>query len=373
MVEIKKNQNFQRTIILLGFSIVTILGCLNIEAQSLTDIQISDKCASSVAIVLVGDGEGVVKKIASAVSLKSEGVLLVPYHVVKDAKEVQVRLKSGEIFDDVSLLGIDERRDVAAIKIRSADLTTTTGVSIDDLKVGDTLYLFTHYPGKLWSMQVGKLMGVKLADEVPGAGEGFRVIQFDGSLPEMDGGVISNSNGVPVGIVTKEYSSPRNSGFAVPISNVKGLADLERSRTFPSGSALKLPQSEAVFRASKLPDTPLSLLEKSETIYVETNTTFFKEQQLINELNKRKEVKEWGWVLTTGSYEARNKADIIIELDHQILTFNFTFTVRHRRSSILLSAGKVTIADGASGAPKMVDNIIKSISVIKNPPPSKVK
>ena len=66
--------------------------------------------------------------------------------------------------------------------------------------------------------------------------------------------------------------------------------------------------------------------------------------------------------MLTTAYEASNKADLIISLDHQILSFDFTFAIRHRKTSVLISSGKVIITDGASGAPIMVDKIIKSIN-----------
>lgn len=348
----------------------TVLSSVGI-GQALTTDQISQKCSPSVAVVLVGDGEGVVIKFAPAVVLAADGVLLVPYHVIKDAKEVQVRLKSGEIFDDVKVLGTDDRRDIAAIKIAATDLSVLAPVNYEDLKIGGPLFVFTHRAGALWSLSGGKITAVGLADEVAGAGQGFRVIQFDASPGAgVDGGVIFDAGGNPIGLITSEYTTPVKSGFAIPISNVKALGTAERSSSLRSGRALKMPTSEAAFSAAKNPSNdPKDLLLNSKTIYVETHTSFFKEQQLINELNKRKQVKEWGWVLTTGSWEARNRADMIIELDHQILSFDFTFTVRHRKTSILISAGKAVIADGASGAPKMVDKIIKSISDILSPAP----
>lgn len=329
---------------------------------------------ASVAVVLVGDGEGVVVKLAPAVAIKSDGVLLIPYHVLKDAKQVQVRLKSGEIFDDVVLLGSDERRDVAAIKIQASDLSIATSANNDELKQGDSLSIVTHVPGSLWTQTEGKFGGSKMADEVPGAGQGFRVIQFDAELAlGMDGGVLFRFDGTPVALMTREITAPTNVGFAVPISSVRALGNTERGRTFGSGKDLNMP-TEASLKAAKNPSTdPKDLFLNSKKVYVETNTTFFKEQQLINELNKRKEIKDWGWVLITGSWDSRNKADLIIELDHQILSFDFTFTVRHRRTSTILTAGKVIISSGASGAPKMVDKIIKNLKELLSPPAAKGK
>ncbi len=361
---------------------VWVQGCLSFllasslfvftNAQSSKEGSKPTDAAATVALVLVGDGEGVVTKIAPAVMIKAEGVMLVPYHIIKDAKELQVRLKGGEIFDNVFLLGSDERRDVAAIRIQTSDLAVSPIVSDEDLKEGEGLVVVSQNPGSLWTQTPGSFSASKMADEVPGAGQGFHIFQFKAELSAgMQGGVVFRSDGSLVGLITSDLAAPTNSGFAVPIKNVRGLADDHNSRSFGSGKALNIP-SEASLKAAQNPSMdPRDLLLAAKTIYVYSNTTYFKEQQLINELNKRKEVKEWGWVFTTGSWDARNKADLIIELDHQILSFDFTFTVRHRKSSILISAGKAVIADGASGAPKMGDKIIKSISEIINPKPAK--
>lgn len=353
---------FSKTIFTLAFLVAAMQG---VSAQPETAI--SYQALQSVAAVLVGDGEGSVTKVSAAVSLTGEGVFLVPYHVVKDAKEVQVRLKSGEIFDTVWLRGTDDRRDVAAIRIINADLRISPPANAEELKPGDSLYLVSVSPGKMWSVSPAKFLAVRLADEVPGAGEGFRGIHFEGQIgPDADGGILFTSAGLPLGVVTSGV------GFAVPVASGASLVLSDPTRSFLSGRALKLPASYEAFMAARNAGTdPKALFLASKTVHVETNTTFFKEAQLVNELNKRKEVKDWGWVLTTGSWDARNKADMIIELDHPILTFDFTFTVRHRKSSILISAGKVVITGGSSGAGKMTDKIIKSINDLLNPPTPK--
>jgi hypothetical protein len=342
-----------------------------VQAQADNRSQLS---AATVAIVLVGDGEGLVTDMAAAISIKPEGVLLVPFHILKDAKEVQVRLKSGEIFDDVSLIAADERRDVAAIKIQTTDLPVSPSAAAEELRAGDNLIIVSHKPGATWSSIVGRLTASSImAQEVPGAGEGFKVIQFDSELPGgIEGAAVFRQDGALIGLMTAENAAPANSGFAVPVAVVKGLASGGGSaRSYGSGKALKMPTEAALKAAHNKSTDPKDLLLTSKTVYVTSNTTYFKEQQLINELNKRKEIKQWGWVFVTGSWDTRNKADLIIELDHQILSFDFTFSLRHRKSSIVISAGKAIIADGASGAPKMADKIIKSVSQILDPPKGK--
>ena len=344
------------------FSLVIFAG--SNFSQSATD------SSASIALVLIGNGDGVTTRIAPALAIRSDGVYLVPNHILADAKEVQIRLKNGEIFDDVVLVGSDERRDIAAIRIDGAQVNVFEPVLPESLKSGDPLTLITHSPGKLWLNTPGKMSATRLADEIPGAGQGFRVIQFQAELSAgMDGGILLSSTGVPVGFMTRDVQSPVDSAAALPLISVKNIAS-ERRRSFGSGKALTIPTDASLNAARNPTKDPKDLILNAKTVIVDSRTTFFKTQQLINELNKRKEIKDLGWVFVE-SWVARSKADLIIELDHQIMTFDFTFAITHRKTSIVIAAGKAVIADGASGAPKMVDQILKSIAALTKPVPGK--
>ncbi len=357
----------RRPILILQISVLCLLflyGQQIIEGQTVGP-SVSDASLSAVAVVLAGDEEGNVSKLASALVIDRDGILLVPYHVVKDAKQLQVRLKSGEIFDDVSLLNYDARRDVAAIKIQTSGLPTIPPAESDDAENQEG-FVVTHRPEELWSSMKATFGTSKMADKVPGAGEGFRVVEIGVPIAaNTDGGILFRRDGRPFALITTDFATPTNQTFAVPVASVTGLATKAQTRSFGNGVTLKLP-TMAALRAAKNPSKdPKDLLMFSKTVFVETNTTFFKEQQLVAELNKRKEPKDWGWTFITGTWDARNKADLVIELDHQILTFNFSYAIRHRRSSVMIAAGTVTIADGASGAPKMVDKILQDLYKVR--------
>jgi S1-C subfamily serine protease len=79
----------------------------------LSSEEVIARVAPSVAVVLTGAGAGRLSGVGSAIIVRSDGILLTAYHVIKDAREVQVRLKTGEIYDRVELIAVDERRDVA--------------------------------------------------------------------------------------------------------------------------------------------------------------------------------------------------------------------------------------------------------------------
>src|SRR5260370_29658534 len=77
---------------------------------------------AATVIILTGEGAGRLRSIATGILISKDGVLLTALHAVKGAAEVQVRMANGEVFDRVELLGSDERRDIAALKISAGPL-----------------------------------------------------------------------------------------------------------------------------------------------------------------------------------------------------------------------------------------------------------
>ena len=49
------------------------------------------------------------------------GTILTNQHVVRGAESVRVKLASGDLYDVVEILSVDERRDLAVIQIATAD------------------------------------------------------------------------------------------------------------------------------------------------------------------------------------------------------------------------------------------------------------
>jgi S1-C subfamily serine protease len=90
--------------------------------QALSGDQVVERVSPSAVSILVGKGDGQVAGVASGVIIRSDGVILTANHVVRGMREVQVRLKSGETYDQVELIASDERRDVAALRIPATGL-----------------------------------------------------------------------------------------------------------------------------------------------------------------------------------------------------------------------------------------------------------
>lgn len=106
---------------------------------------------------------------------------------------------------------------------------------------------------------------------------------------------------------------------------------------------------------------PQDLLSGSRTFYINSDTGFFEEVQLQNELRKRAEFKDWQLLIVDG-WNNREVAELWVEIDRPLFTYTFTYEVIHRRTGIVLSTGKVTAFDGNLAAPKLAKRIIQDIN-----------
>src|SRR5712664_2067574 len=90
-----------------------LLACVALHAQTsppLSGDQIIERASPAVVLILAGSGDGKVTAIGSGLIVRPDGIVLTASHVVKGMKEVQIRLKNGEVYDRVETITADERR-----------------------------------------------------------------------------------------------------------------------------------------------------------------------------------------------------------------------------------------------------------------------
>jgi hypothetical protein len=293
--------------------------------------------------------------------VRPNGVILTAYHAIKNANEVQVRLKTGEIYDQAVLIGIDERRDVAALKITATNLTTLPVGSGQDVAPGETVYVVSNSAGLPWSASKGVLAASRLADEIAGAGQGYRLLQFTAEVAGgSSGGPLVNSGGELIGVITGGV--PGGPGFAVPIETIIGLSDGTMHLALGSGSALQMPlnpptpSSAAVAAAN-----PKDILRAARTIVVLSKTMYFTVDTLEKELAKQKGFGNLGLVFVN---DAR-VADLFVTIDRPLFTYDFTYTVTDKRTSIVLDAGKVTAITGGAAAGPIAQKLVSKWAEIR--------
>jgi len=119
----------------------------------------------------------------------------------------------------------------------------------------------------------------------------------------------------------------------------------------------KLAAEKSARIASK---SPRALLSRAQTIFVDSNTSYFEPIQLQNALRKRSEFGIWEMALIDG-WDKRNIADIIVEVGRPLFTFTFTYKIIDRSNGMLLTTGKITAIDGNAAAPILAERIIEDI------------
>ena len=106
--------------------------------------------------------------------------------------------------------------------------------------------------------------------------------------------------------------------------------------------------------------SPRALLARARTVYVYSDTSYFEEAQLQNELRKRDELEAWRMLIVDG-HAARNVTDILVEIDRPLFTFTFTYEIMDRATGVVLATGKVSAFDGNAAAPKLASRIVEEI------------
>ena len=330
---------------------------------------IFDQTKAATVVILSGEGAGRLRSVSTGVIVSKDGVILTALHSVRGALEVQVRLANGDVFDRVDLLGVDERRDIAALKISAGALPALTASNSSTLVSGDPIYAVTNSGGLTWSTTEGILSAVRPADEIPGAGAGFRLLQFTAPVaPGSSGGALVDRTGSLIGIIT---SGKGNAAFAVPIESVLGLPDSGHRISLGSGASLQmpakaaaeLPQSSGAIAEAK----PKQILKNAKTISIHSKTSFLTVDTLDRALVLQ---KEWDKLDLTIVQDQR-VADLLIEIDRPIFTYVHTFVIIDKKTSIILGSGKVTAFDGTIASGGLAKDIVKIFAAERLPQPLK--
>jgi S1-C subfamily serine protease len=349
--------------------------------------QFGDGVLDAVVTILV-EADGQTHPVGSGLVARGDGLILTAYHIIKDARNIQVRLRNGETFDRAVLVATDERRDVAILRIPAAGLYSMSGAATEESWVGSTVAVVSGATTETDEVASGVLTSVALADEVPGAGRGYRVLKFNAPLAAgAVGGLLVDERGRALGLVTAQPQSQMQ-GYAVPLSSVIGMVrsvgvvlPSPSTQANASNAPYPIPQSQvSVPQRPILPleargpgsvvvksSRPVDVLLASRTIYVRSNTTFFKPDQLINELNKRAEIGAWNLSFV----DDERVADLILTIDHVVFTYKFTFTIAHQRTGVVIASGSRIIMDGNLGAPDMAERVVEKLTDVRSQMPTK--
>ncbi len=165
------------------------------------------------------------QSLGSGFIIDPSGIILTNAHVVKDAESINVRLQDKRELS-AKVLGLDERTDVAVLKIDADNLPVARLGNSDQTEVGE------------WVLAIGSPFGLDftatqgivsaLARNLPDDNY-VPFIQTDAAVnPGNSGGPLFNTKGEVIGINSQIYS--RSGGymglsFAIPINTAMQVAE----------------------------------------------------------------------------------------------------------------------------------------------------
>ena len=104
---------------------------------ALTTAQIAKRVSPSVVVIQGNTDSGDV--LGSGFLISKGGKIVTNLHVIRDIKAASVELADGKVFDSISVLATDKRRDLAIIKITGMDLPISDLGDSDALAIGEQI------------------------------------------------------------------------------------------------------------------------------------------------------------------------------------------------------------------------------------------
>lgn len=149
--------------------------------------------------------------------VSSDGKIVTNFHVIENAYYASIKLNNGDVYDDISIIDYDERRDLAVLKIKGLKLSTVAIGKSDTLKVGEKVIAIGNPQGLENTVSEGILSSVRNI-------EGVNVLQITAPIsPGSSGGPLFDSKGCVIGITSAMLRGGQNLNFAIPIDYVTPL------------------------------------------------------------------------------------------------------------------------------------------------------
>ncbi len=167
-----------------------------------------------------GAGQG------SGVVFSADGLVLTNAHVVSGATQVTVTTPSVRQARPATVLGVDERRDVAVLRIDGASSLPVAQLgSSADVRVGADVVAIGNALGLRGDPSVTRGIVSALDRSI---GDLTGMLQTDAAInPGNSGGPLVNAAGQVIGINTAiaVENNAQNIGFAIPIDTARSIAE----------------------------------------------------------------------------------------------------------------------------------------------------
>ena len=163
----------------------------------------------------------------SGVIMTEDGTIMTNAHVVSGAQSITVRVMDGTEYE-ATLLGMDEKTDLAVIKIDATGLTPAEFGDSSSIVQGEIAVAIGNPLGLAFEGSVTQGIISAVSREIEVDGRTMTYIQTDAAInPGNSGGALVNGSGQVIGVNSVKVSSSdvEGLGFAIPISVALPIAE----------------------------------------------------------------------------------------------------------------------------------------------------
>jgi hypothetical protein len=224
--------------------ILALLLCVSALAQtSPTGSNIYERVSPATVLIKTEDSAG------TGFIVRPDGTIVTAFHVIDGATRVGIKTGSGEIFDNLSLLVKDERRDIAIIKIPGFELPAVELGNSNDVQPGQPIFVVGN---PLGAEELQSTITDGIVSGIRDFGEGYKVIQISAPISRGNsGGPVLDDKGRVIGVAVFKIVAGESLNFAVPINYVRGLLG-SISQSDPIQQWEGTPTPESIFGSEKI-------------------------------------------------------------------------------------------------------------------------
>jgi tetratricopeptide (TPR) repeat protein len=155
--------------------------------------------------------------------ISTDGVIVTNYHVIDGAKKITIKM-GKKIIKVEKVISKDKANDLAILKIKRGNYSLVTMGSMDDISIGENVYVIGSPQGLENTISDGILSGLR--ELAPGK----KVLQITAPIsPGSSGGPVFNEEGKVVGVVTFQVRKAQNLNFAMPIDLVNYRSGIKKA------------------------------------------------------------------------------------------------------------------------------------------------
>jgi len=187
------------------------------NSQKLSPREIAQRTLPSVVLLIMQNSRDETGKTGSGFFVTSD-IVATNYHVIKDTDKGVVKIVGQEkLYDIVGVVGLDEKNDLALLKVSGIAGRSLVLDTDDATAIGDEVFAIGNPQGLEGTFSQGIVSSLRNT-------KSRNLIQITASISQgSSGGAVLNDHGEVVGIAVGAIESGQSLNFAIPVSKLRFL------------------------------------------------------------------------------------------------------------------------------------------------------